>query len=481
MPPFAMLKSLTYPAGVPPRRGDVALSGTIAIDDITTSSPSRILAQVQGAGLWQALLALRGADVGALAVGARLATDGRLACALADAMLGRVDEAQAEAKTLQAEASTSGAAGLVCDAVATRALASAISGDLVAATDLARRASMMSRTEAMREQEILANVILARVRRLTGRPFLATRILSAVLRFATEPWQPLVAWELAMAGGAPAEPRPPACHLYDALTSARRGDREAFECSLERALVHVGPLVGHAADVRAVRAALDPNAEATPVLERWRCGQGDIVPLGLLGLAASAPEEGMVLVVARPNRPGARVLDLGGPLVEAQGATRLAKTQRRQGRTDTALAVLALAGPAGLPEEELFRASYGFAFSRNVHRGVLDVLLHRARAHVGEAGEIVRSGGGVAMTLCRSLLLVDPRCSAHDDNRVLQLVAMRGRMTAKETSLELGMPLRSAQAALEALIATGACIRERSGRTIAYRVDDTTFQEPTGL
>jgi hypothetical protein len=400
-------------------------------------------------------------------------------------MLGRTEDAHLHARAVQAEASIAQAASLVSDAVATRALAAANGGDLVAATDLARRASMMSRTEALREQEILANVILARVRRLTGRPFLATRILSAVARFATEPWRPLLAWELAMAGGLPAEPLPgdpgpPASDLCDALASARRGDRKAFERSLSSALSYVQPLAGHTADVLAVRSALDANAEATPAIERWRRGLDEVVPLGLMGLAASAEDEGTVLVLARPDQPGVRVLDLGAPLAEAEGATRLAKSQRRHGRTDTVLAVLALAGREGLPEEELFRASYGFAFSRNVHRGVLDVLLHRARAHLDTAGEIVRSGGAVALTLRWSLLLVDPRCTARDDNRVLQVVARRGRLTAKETSDELGIPLRSAQAALEALIATGACIRERSGRTVAYRVDDTTFQEPTG-
>jgi predicted ArsR family transcriptional regulator len=78
-------------------------------------------------------------------------------------------------------------------------------------------------------------------------------------------------------------------------------------------------------------------------------------------------------------------------------------------------------------------------------------------------------------------LLTDPRQGAHEDDRVLQLVARRGRLTAKDTSQELGIPLRSAQAALEALLTSGACSRERNGRSIEYRVDDTTFQEPTDL
>ncbi len=110
---------------------------------------------------------------------------------------------------------------------------------------------------------------------------------------------------------------------------------------------------------------------------------------------------------------------------------------------------------------------------------MLDVLLHRARAHLGDAGGITRSRGVLTLALARPLLLVDPRGAPHDDDRVLQLVARCGRMSAKDTSQQLGLPLRSAQAALEALVATGACTRERNGRAIEYRVDDTTFQEPT--
>lgn len=151
---------------------------------------------------------------------------------------------------------------------------------------------------------------------------------------------------------------------------------------------------------------------------------------------------------------------------DLEGATELARRASMMSRTEAL--------------HQLFRAAYGFAFSHNVHGGVLDVLFHRARAHLGSAGEITRSRGVLALAVRAPLLLVDPRCAPHDDDRVLQLVARCGRMSAKDTSQQLGLPLRSAQAALEALVATDACTRERNGRAIEYRVDDTTFQEPTG-
>ena len=412
--------------------------------------------------------------------------DTQALAALAKALLGRTDEALREAAATRAQAITASSPAVVCDAASVRALATATLGDLVGATELARRASMMSRTEALREQETLANLVLARVRRLTGRPFLATRILGALARFSSPAWRPWIDWEHAMASGAltaAASDDDAAASLARALDLARAGDRPGFEGALDRSLSRARGLAGHVADLHAVRIALDPDADAGPLdgpLARFRAGLDHEVPFGLLGLTASLDQDdAAVFVLARPGRAGARLLGPGAPLAEAAGALRLQQTQRRQGRTDTALAVLALAGPDGLSDDQLFRAAYGFAFSHNIHGGVLDVLLHRARAHLGDAGGITRSRGVLTLALARPLLLVDPRGAPHDDDRVLQLVARCGRMSAKDTSQQLGLPLRSAQAALEALVATGACTRERNGRAIEYRVDDTTFQEPT--
>ena len=433
-----------------------------------------------------AIQALRGDELTLLVDDAEATTslEAQVWSALAKALLGRTDEALREAAAARALAITASSPAVVCDATSIRALATATSGDLEGATELARRASMMSRTEALPEQETLANLVLARVRRLTGRPFLATRILGALARFSSSAWRPWIDWEHTMAGGARADALLPdddaAGSIARALEAARLGNRSGFAQSMDRGFARMRGLAGHVADLDAARIALDLDADAGP-LARWRQGLDDEVPRGLLGLTTSAdPGDAPVFVLARPGAPGARLLGPGAPLLEAAGAARLPQMQRRQGRTDTALAVLALAGEQGLSEDELFRAAYGFAFSHNVHGGVLDVLLHRARAHVGAAGEITRGRGVLALAVRTPLLLVDPRCAPHDDDRVLQLVARCGRMSAKDTSQQLGLPLRSAQAALEALVATGACTRERNGRAIEYRVDDTTFQEPTG-
>ena len=439
------------------------------------------------ARLRAAIQGLRGDEISGLlgVAGLAPAGDAVLLQALAKALLGRTDEAQREAAAARTAAIAAGDPAGVCDAASIRALATVNAGDLAEATELSRHASRMSRTEALREQETLANLVLARVRRLTGRPFLATRILGALARFSAPAWRPWIDWERVMASGAGGAPDgdDAAAWLSRALSSARHGDHAGFGAALERSLAWVRGLAGHVADLHAARQAIEPDADGGALdgpIARWRRGLDHEVPRGLIGLETSAdPGEAAVFVLARPAAPGVRVLGPGAPFAEAAGATRIPQTARRQGRTDTVLAVLALAGPDGLPEEQLFRAAYGFAFSHNVHGGVLDVLLHRARAHLGDAGEITRSRGEITLALPTPLLLVDPRGALHADDRVLQLVARSGRMTAKDTSQQLGLPLRSAQAALEALVSTGACTRERSGRAIEYRVDDTTFQEPT--
>jgi len=431
------------------------------------------------------LTTFAGADIEGVARGAATTVDARVLCAFAKALLGQVGAAQLEAHAAQLEASAARRGDLVCDAVAARALAAANAGDLGAATELARRASMMSRTEGLRDQEVVANLVLARVRRLTGRPFLATRILSAVARYAESEFTPWIDWELVMATGTMASPREggAAASLRNALVAASVGDAGACARALRDAAAHVAALAGHETDVRAARALLeadDAGAALHPAVVDFRAGRCDEVPFGLLGLVAEHDDEARVVVLARPDRPAVRIFSLAARIAEVDGAARVRKSQRKHGRVDTALAALALA-EAGISEEALFRAAYGFAFSHNVHAGVLDVLLHRARAQLGDTGEIVRRRGVLAFVPARPLLLADPRCSAPTDDRVLQLVAKHGHATAKDASAALDIPLRSAQAVLESLIASGCCTRERNGRAIEYRVDDTTFHEPTDV
>ena len=87
------------------------------------------------------------------------------------------------------------------EASALRTLSTAERGDISAALAIARRVSRMARTESLPQSEYLANLVLARIRRLDNKPHLATRILHALYSVAPSPWLPWLAWEIVQATG----------------------------------------------------------------------------------------------------------------------------------------------------------------------------------------------------------------------------------------------------------------------------------------
>jgi DNA-binding transcriptional ArsR family regulator len=157
----------------------------------------------------------------------------------------------------------------------------------------------------------------------------------------------------------------------------------------------------------------------------------------------------------------------------------LSTAERIYGRTDAALSALALAGPAGMPQDEFFRSVYGFAFSPNIHRGSFNVLVHRMRNRVRGLGDVLRGDDRLALRIDRAFVVPDPRCVEPTVARVLRLLASRGACRAEELAQNLNVSQRTVQLALQQLLADGACQKERNGREIRYRVDDTTFCEPT--
>jgi hypothetical protein len=379
---------------------------------------------------------------------------------------------------LERDAARRGDAAEVIDAAALRALAHAGEGALDDALEHARRASRMARTESLPQSEYLANVVLARIRRLTGRPHLAARILSALRRFAPAPWHPWIGWELAMAAGQSA-----------AEVCALEGLAAWLHRLLESAAHGNGPRLGEAAaalaqsrwwpierDAQDALAAIGVETRAAPTLERWLAGIERDPPLGLGGLVGA--QGSIAWVHASPDGRVRRLLSLGVPLC-APTIARLAESSRAFARTDGIVAALAFAGAEGMPIPALFREVWGFKYSPSVHQGVFDTALHRARSRIAEHGDIDRREALLSLRLHHPLLLPDPRCEAPAEERVLAFLARRGRASAQEAAQALGIPLRSAQASLKLLVGDGACSQSREGRHIAYAVEDTTFQEPT--
>jgi hypothetical protein len=407
---------------------------------------------------------------------------------------GEWDRAAEEATRLEADASAAKEASLVIEAAAGRALALAARGDLQDATTVARRASRMARTESLPQPEYFAHLVLARVRRLTGSPHLATRILRALRQVASPVWLPWLQVEMILAGDVEGGDGPgvhgdtPASRAVQCLrrlvVTAEAADRDGFE-QASRELeeqVRFAPL---AEELRVLLDACDAHRiPEDPSLLAWIAGATADPPStlhGLLTREGSAPqgESAIAYVVSHPDIGARRMPRLAWGVLGVQGLHVLHQTRRKQGRVETLVSVLLLAGEQGMEETECFSEVYGFEYEEALHKGVFDVLLHRARGWVGEAATIERTDGRLQLHTHGPLLVPDPRCTKPMQDRILRAVAQHKGATAKEVARALGVSVRVAQSALQELASSGACLTHRHGRHIHYAVEDTTFSEPT--
>jgi hypothetical protein len=387
-------------------------------------------------------------------------------------------------------------ASLLVELTALRALAALHTGDVETALRSARRASRMGRTESLPQAEYLAGLVLARSRRLAGHAHLATGILAALARVAPQPWHAWIQWELILAGALPDAQRlaerasnsassseRAADGLARVVESALAGDRDALDRAVSETSRAVSGCEFARTDLLVLHAALDPFAPDPPDgdVARWRRGETSLVPASVRGLAtlstASVASATVAYVAVLVDRPARRVIASGAPLLE--GAVRLYPPKGNPGRVERALAALALAGRKGLATPELFRRVYGFQHAPDVHRGIFDVLLHRARARVRGLAEIEREGDRLRLKGKQPFLVPDPRSVQPLEEFMLRLVARSGGASAKEAAEALNVPLRTVHRALQRLVSEGACQRARAGRTVVYRIEDTTFQEPT--
>jgi hypothetical protein len=270
--------------------------------------------------------------------------------------------------------------------------------------------------------------------------------------------------------------------VLSVFAAAGRGEREGVIAALDRAEEALSGL-GLGAELGPLSWALDPEAglPGEGELGAFLSGRVDTPPgplAGPLQIARTGETTGAVRVLAGPDRSPRRVLGIGLGLLPSP-AVELGREATRQHRREAMLAVLALAGPDGLDVDELFRIVWGFSFVPHLHQGVLDVALHRVRGSLRDAAELVRDEGRVALVPRRLFAVTDPRVEKMIDDRVLALLSGRATARARELAGELDVPLRTVQAALARLEEAGACVREGEGPKVSYRVEDTTFREPT--
>ncbi len=411
-------------------------------------------------------------------------------------MEGNSSTAALRLEGLKTDAAAAQLSQRLVEATAVQSLIALEQGDVAGALVAARRASRMARTEGLPEGEMLANLVLARVRRYAGRPHLAARIASALAARATPAWQGWISWERILAGedltSDPQDVDSPVGAAVNALggllAAARSGDRVGFEHHATAIALGTDGWRSFSDEARVLVAALDGERETPVELTAWSRGQAIDPPRGLDGVGSAVmpgvtvATRAMAFVFATPGQLARRFLSAGlGLTPETTPSEAPLSDTGGQIRTDTGLAVLCLAGPDGMNRADFFKAVYGFKFSYTVHRGNLNVLLHRIRKRVEGRGEITRDDEHITLSLSGKVVVADLRCERPTPDRVLALLGAQHSNQAASVARTLGIALRTAQHALAQLVNEGACRMQRTGGSVCYVVDDTTFAEPTPL
>ncbi|MEM9071125.1 MAG: helix-turn-helix transcriptional regulator [Myxococcota bacterium] len=373
-----------------------------------------------------------------------------------------------EVKNALTDAARSPRPAVRIEAASLAAFAHARTGNLRDATAAARRASRMARTEGLPQSQYIANLALAHVRRLAGQPSLALRILAGLARVVPPLWQPWIAWETALSGRAPA--------ADDEISRAWNAIFEQRADNAWPALQRVAaawPM--YEGSLRPVRAAFDVTVPPPPSIADFLSGRSNEVPPLLAGFfispdGSSRDTPRAYLVINRA--------DVRRVAVHAKAS--LAHLPCVEATDRVALALSVFATTRSGRREAIFRAIYGFPFDPDLHVGVLHTLLYRARQALGDVGEIVTGPEEWRLNVHKVCYLADAQCEESLEERMMRFLARAERKSAKEASSSLGISLRSAQETLARLVHEGAVASQKSGRRVAYRVEDTTFQEPTG-
>ncbi len=447
------------------------------LDAVTAALPSRGAVEALGSMGRAGLLAL---DLDAVAgCEARLAGVGtaaasrlqRLLLGQRSALTGDAARASGLAAELQEEARAGEHAVALVEAAILSAFAAMAAGDLTSAIQRARLASRMAQAERLWLSHFTASVILARLRRLGGRPHLAGLIAGACRQAAPPAFDGWCAWEQLFAGVAP-EPARRADRLGRAVDAAAR---MLTTGSLDHAAAVTAALAvsaPHASDWAAAVAATSSRAPVAvdAATAAWLEGDVDEPPPALMGLVAPEwSEDATPVAVGAPGARGRRVL------AAPEGYARLTPLGARPARPEAVAAAIVLAGPEGLSREAWFERAYGFAYRPRLHEASFKVVRHQARKLLGEHATVLSEGETRRLEARAAFAVPDPRTRRPLSDVVLRTLASAGECSAREVAERLGVPLRTVQMALRQMTEEGACVAHKDGRRIAYAVEDTTF------
>lgn len=209
------------------------------------------------------------------------------------------------------------------------------------------------------------------------------------------------------------------------------------------------------------------------------CGEEPNIPPACFTLVApvsSATDGGTVLRVAPtgPPRRLARRAHRWLAWLEPDLALRLEDS----GRTGLALATAAVRPGEVATREVFFRQVYGFSYSKELHKNAFTTLVHRMRTEAEGVGRILNTSAGVEFVVDRAALIAEPQFAPSLGQSLAALLATE-ELSTRDAAQSLSLTERSIQRELRQLLEEGAVVAERRGRSLVYRLEDTTFKEPT--
>ncbi|MFK8004356.1 MAG: hypothetical protein AB8H86_32620 [Polyangiales bacterium] len=350
-------------------------------------------------------------------------------------------------------------------------------GDRDGALRRARIASRMGRSEGIPYAEVLANLTLARVRRMHARPHFALRILRGLRRYAPPIWHSWLSWEALMAGRWNEEGAP----LWPLLKAASEGTRSQLHAAAGELDLSALPQPLQA-DAHAAIALLTRGDEDS-ALNAWRDGTTDALPPALAGLAFALPSPGSaafhswVAVGGEASEGAARISHLESELAKNDGFAVLDRPH--QPRADTGVAMLSLAKEP-IEKEAYFHALYGFPFEAALHAATFSMHLSRVRERIQPHATLITENETLHLVHHARVLLPDPRCKELLAQRALRVLAeYPDGLSTRALAATLGSTLRTAQRAIHALMDDGVIESTPQGRGTVYSVEDSTFSEPT--
>ncbi|MEM6531079.1 MAG: helix-turn-helix domain-containing protein [Myxococcota bacterium] len=316
---------------------------------------------------------------------------------------------------------------------------------------IARSAAQKARSEGFVDRELFAALLLSRARRFAGQAFLSRWLLQKLNAAFPASWNRWVHFERVMVGERPSQPysghAQAALALYDAVQGATAtrttGDWDRFRPELDALAVLLGR-------------SRDETAPSVP-------------PFGIRDLYVRQPKWDLVfdpdsscricLPSARPASHDAVALTDCGPR-PAKGLAVLATRQGRMGVRDW------------------FKEVFGYRMAGNTHANLFRVTLHRMRQSLPEGARVEREEDVLTLVCKRPLVLPDPDAQDSLEERVLEQLTV-GLLSTRDLAAKLNAPVRSIQAALKALVDSGVCEALKRGKGTVYRVEDTSFFEPT--